>query len=295
MVFSERMNTYLMRISEMLECYLPDIPIAQAGLIDSMHYSLMAGGKMIRPILALEFCRVCGADYAKALPFACAVEMVHVYSLIHDDLPCMDDDDLRRGRPTNHMIFGESTALLAGDALLSCAFETMLDPENLKGIAPEAAISAAHRLAWASGVFGMAGGQYLDLKSEQEDLPIEGVTQIHRLKTGALISAAAEIGCIVAGASKEKVDSAVSFAQNIGLAFQIKDDILNLEGDASKLGKATGTDIINGKMTFVKLLGIEECKSLVEGLTNSAKDNIACFQENDFLLELADMLAQREH
>ena len=286
------LEEYVGRIEKGLEYYIPNIPISQARLLDAMGYSLMAGGKRIRPVVLIEFCRLCGGSIGDAMPFACAVEMIHTYSLIHDDLPSMDNDDFRRGRPTNHKVFGESTAILAGDALLTAAFETMLDEDYTGSIPPERTIRAAHAIAWASGAYGMCGGQILDMECEGADPA--AVTYIHRLKTGALFTSAAEAGCIVAGADRRKRKAAVEFANNIGLAFQMKDDLLNAEGNQEVIGKATGTDAASGKPTMLKLIGADECKKMISELTVRAKEALASFEDNGFLLWIADLLSARE-
>lgn len=294
MPYLDQYNKYISQIEESLEFYFPNVPIAQARLFDSAHYSLFAGGKRIRPIILLEFCRICGGHVMKAMPFACALEMIHTYSLIHDDLPCMDNDDMRRGRPTNHKIFGDATAILAGDALLTAAFEVMLDPENVGSLDPNAVIKAAHSIAWAAGAFGMVGGQTLDIDTEGNILPVDAVTAIHNLKTGAMFSAAAEAGCILAGADPDQTATALAFAQSIGLSFQIRDDILNASGDSEKMGKDTGTDVLNEKLTFVQIMGVEECSRLVTNLTDTAKERISVFPDSGFLMWMADRLAVRE-
>ena len=205
---------------------------SRADLYDAMLYSLLAGGKRLRPVLALETCRMCGGDVNTALPFACAVEMIHTYSLIHDDLPCMDDDDLRRGRPTNHKVYGEATAVLAGDALLTAAFETIA--EHGTALSAERALEASACLGRAAGARGMVGGQALDMAGEGHSLALSEVEELQRLKTGALIAAAAEIGCIVAGGGEQEREAVRRYAQLLGLAFQIRDDMLDVDGDEAK-------------------------------------------------------------
>lgn len=290
----ERYRQYQQMIDDSFTVYIPDIPIIQSCLLDSMLYSLLSGGKRIRGILLLEFYRLCGGDPVKALPFASAIEMIHAYSLIHDDLPCMDNDDMRRGRPSNHIIFGESTALLAGSALLSAAFETMLDSSNLNGIPPERILRAAHAVAWASGLYGMAGGQQLDMQCGFDGGGLEQTANMQSLKTGALISVCAEAGCVLAGAGKHIVNHAKSYAEALGLAFQIKDDLLNIEGDPEKLGKSVGSDDENNKMTFVRILGAEESRKLVKSITSDAIGYLEPFSDKEFLIWLADELAVRD-
>ncbi|MCI1991190.1 MAG: polyprenyl synthetase family protein, partial [Oscillospiraceae bacterium] len=210
---------YLQSVEDALRKYVPEVSLMQSGLFRAMRYSLLAGGKRIRPVLVLEFCGLCGGDQEAALPFACAVEMIHTYSLIHDDLPCMDDDGLRRGKPSNHVVFGEAQALLAGDALLTMAFETMLSPESVKGVGAERAADAAGILAKAAGAYGMAGGQAIDLMSEGKKVSEETLQKMDECKTGALIRAAAKMGCALAGADSGQIRAADEYAAAIGFAF----------------------------------------------------------------------------
>ena len=265
----------------------------RGDLYDAICYSLLAGGKRIRPVLLLECCRICGGDPQAALPFAGAVEMIHTYSLIHDDLPCMDDDDLRRGRPTNHKVYGEATAVLAGDALLTAAFEFML--ESQAALPPERALEAAGILARAAGGRGMVGGQVLDMAGEGHALGMNEVEELQRLKTGALISAAAEMGCVLAGGTAEQRQGAVRYAQCLGLAFQIQDDILDVVGDEATLGKRVGSDAKREKTTFVTLKGVEACRELVDKLTAEAEASLSCFgPAGEHLRALAETLAGRD-
>lgn len=264
---------------------------SMAGLYDAMEYSLLSGGKRIRPLLTLATCRLCGGDAAVAMPFACAVEMVHTYSLIHDDLPCMDNDDLRRGRATNHKVYGEATAVLAGDGLLTAAFGTAL---GASGIPPERVVAAAACLAHAAGGGGMVGGQALDMAAEGRSLDAGDVEYLQSLKTGALLSAAAEMGCIAAGGDKMARAAVACYAKKLGLAFQIRDDMLDVTGDVQILGKPIGSDADQEKTTFVTLKGLDGCKKLVDRLTQEAKDALDGFPEKGFLCALADELARRE-
>ena len=264
-----------------------------ARLYDAMEYSLLAGGKRIRPVLALESCRMCGGQTEQALPMACAVEMVHTYSLIHDDLPCMDDDDLRRGQPTNHKVYGEATSVLAGDALLTAAFETIAEHGTALGAEQALAISAC--LGRAAGARGMVGGQALDMAGEGHSLSLSELEELQRLKTGALIAAATEIGCIAAGGGERERTAVRRYAQLLGLAFQIRDDMLDVEGDESKLGKPIGSDAANEKVTFVSLKGMEACEKLVNEKTEAAKEVLrSTFEDTGFLCWLADKLVKRE-
>ena len=264
----------------------------RADLYDAMNYSLLSGGKRLRPVLTLECCRLCGGQAEDALPLACAVEMVHTYSLIHDDLPCMDNDDLRRGRPTNHRVYGEATAMLAGDGLLTAAFETAACAADRLS-APQV-VEAVEVLSRAAGPAGMVGGQALDLAGEGYALSEEELAQIHGLKTGAMMTAAAELGCIAAGASQEERKAVRDFAVHLGLAFQIRDDMLDVEGDRSALGKPIGSDAANEKNTFVTVKGLDACREEVTRLTECAVSALAPFSGGEFLTWLVRKLAERE-
>lgn len=260
-----------------------------ADLREAMEYSLMAGGKRIRPVLVLESCRMCGGDPEAALPFACAVEMIHTYSLIHDDLPAMDDDALRRGRPTNHMVYGEATAILAGDGLLTAAFQPLTQAD----LTAQQVVEAVACLSLAAGPEGMVGGQALDMAGEGRSLTRAELEQLQSLKTGALIAAAAELGCIAAGGSPEQREAVRRYAQCLGRAFQVQDDILDVTSTDEELGKPTGSDREKEKNTFVSLLGLERSRELVEELTAQAVAALDGFASRDFLVWLANTLAQR--
>ena len=293
--FDMRLREYGSLVNQALEKYLPCNNLPQKNVIDAMRYSVMAGGKRIRPVLTLEFCRVCKGDIEAALPFACAVEFVHTYSLIHDDLPCMDDDDLRRGRPSCHVKFGEATALLAGDALLSLAFETALCNNSIDKVDPLNVQRAACELARASGAVGMVGGQIIDLESEGHSVSLKTLEFMHDNKTGAMIVAAAKMGCIAAGADAGHIKAAGEYAKRLGLAFQIVDDLLDVEGDTSKLGKPAGSDKANEKTTYITHLGVEKSRTLVAKLTDEAVRQLDVFGDCSFLAELSLRLASREH
>ena len=260
----------------------------QQLLFEAMEYSLLSGGKRLRPIFTLEFCRMCGADWKTAAPFAAAVEMIQTYSLIHDDLPCMDDDDLRRGRPTNHKVYGEGMAVLAGDALLTDAF-LMASAAKLEK--PDDMALAISVLAHNAGSLGMVGGQVLDISSEQRVLTEEEVLAIQTRKTGALINASCVLGVIAAGGSSEQREAAARFAGALGLAFQIRDDMLDVIGNEQELGKAVGTDAV--KNTFVRLYGLEKCEELVCRYTNIALEALEIFPDSQYLHDLAVQLTQR--
>lgn len=289
MSYKERCKEYQEYIERYLSDYYANFHTEpQKVLFDSMEYSLMAGGKRLRPVLAFEFCRLCGADWHQAAPFAGAMEMIHTYSLIHDDLPCMDNDDFRRGRPTNHKVYGEAMATLAGDALLTDAF----------GLAATAKLSKPENMALAIGVLsqnagslGMVGGQVLDILSEKRECTGQEVLDIQSRKTGALINAACVLGVIAGGGSEKQIEAAASFAGLLGLAFQIRDDMLDVIGTAEEMGKTVGTDA--AKNTFVRLYGLERCEELVRKYTDAAISHLSVFDDTDDLIALAESLTTR--
>lgn len=264
----------------------------QAGLAEAMRYSLLAGGKRLRPMLVLEFCRISGGNISDALPVACAVEMLHTYSLIHDDLPCMDNDELRRGRPTNHVVYGECTAILAGDALQAEAFGTILR----SSLPPERKAACAEILAGAAGLDGMCGGQYLDMTGEGKILSEDELNEINSRKTGALIVAACQMGAAAAGAEESKLEAAGHFAAALGTAFQLRDDILDVISSSETLGKPVGSDAKENKNTYMALYGKEKCESMIKKLTSFAK-SVLCeaYDDTAFLTDLADSLAYRDN
>lgn len=288
--FKNILDEYSLAIDNALIEYVPDVQDGQQSVVKAMKYSITNGGKRIRPLLALEFCKMCGGDVKKAMPLACAVEFIHTYSLIHDDLPCMDDDDVRRGNPACHKMYGEATALLAGDALLTHAFELICSSD----ISPEQKINAVNLLAQNAGVNGMIGGQVLDLKYEETDPTISDLLTVHKLKTGALISAACLMGCISADADEQKMIAASKFAYYLGIAFQIKDDILDVSGDENIIGKPVGSDAENNKTTYVSLVGISKAQENVEKLTNSAVEQLKNFENTEFVEFLANYLVNRD-
>lgn len=260
----------------------------QKILFDSMKYSLLAGGKRLRPIFAFEFCHLCGGDWKTAAPFAGAIEMIHTYSLIHDDLPCMDNDDYRRGRLTNHKVYGEAIAVLAGDALLTDAFALASTAQLPNPVDMALAIGV---LSENAGSLGMVGGQVLDILSDERECSEQEVLDIQSRKTGALINAACVLGAIAGGAGEEQINAAAGFAGCLGLAFQIRDDMLDVIGDAGELGKAVGHDA--GKNTFVRLYGLEKCEELVQKYTNAAIDWLQIFSDTDDIISLARSLTAR--
>ena len=288
MDYQTRYAAYLAAI----EAYLAELFTAQqpyGKLYESMRYSVLAGGKRIRPVLTLEFARLGGIDWHLALPYACALELVHNYSLIHDDLPWKDNDDLRRGKPTNHKVFGETMAILAGDALQPEAFGLIASAQ----LSAESRIDAVQVLAKAAGTDGMVGGQVLDTVCRVDTE--EALTLLHRLKTGAMIAGAAELGCVAAEMSAEKRAQAVEFAAQLGLAFQIRDDMLDVVGDEQVLGKPIGSDREEGKLTFVDLKGLDGCAKLVDECTARAKAALSDWEDNQFLFELADRMVGRNN
>ncbi len=289
------MQDYLKIINERIDALVND-SVPEAELLQkSMKYSMSAGGKRIRPTLVLEFCRLCCDEPEKALNFAVALECIHTASLIHDDLPCMDNDDFRRGKPTNHKIFGEAVAVCAGDALITLAFRLAATSVAGHELPEKVLIEGVRVLADATGYKGMIGGQVIDLISEGKIIDNETLELLHSMKTGALIRAAALLGCIAGGADAEKTAAAVKYAENIGLAFQIVDDILDVEGDAEKLGKTLGKDSESGKSTFVSNLGIISAKNIAKELTMEAAAGLSVFEQPDYLQNLASELLTRDH
>ena len=284
------MNEYKSLIDEKLGEYFMPTGLPYDGLLESMRYSLTAGGKRIRPILVLEFCRISGGDVQKALPVACAIEMLHTYSLIHDDLPCMDNDDLRRGKPTNHVVYGECTAVLAGDALQAEAFGTILRSE----LSADARANCAEILADAVGSDGMCAGQFLDMAGENKVLSEEDLNEINSRKTGALLIAACKMGVAAAGGRDEQLEAAALFGAAIGAAFQIRDDILDVISTNEALGKPVGSDAQENKNTYMALYGEERCMEMIRRLTESAKSALSgAFSDTAFLSGLADSMVTR--
>ena len=262
----------------------------QKQLFEAMEYSLLAGGKRLRPIFAFDFCRMCGKLWENAVPFAAAIEMIHTYSLIHDDLPCMDNDDFRRGRPTNHKVFGEGLAVLAGDALLTDAFAVA---STAKLPNPEDMAFAIGVLSECAGSLGMVGGQVLDVLSEHRECTEEEVLAIQSRKTGGLIRAACVLGVIAGGGSQEQIQAASQFAGALGLAFQIRDDMLDVIGTQEEMGKGVGTD--ETKNTFVRIYGIEKCEELVNRYTDIAISALDVFPDNAYMVGLAKQLTDRRN
>ena len=288
MKFDDQSKQYLEYITHYLSesCFnYPDEP--QQVLFDAIKYSLLAGGKRLRPILVFDFCKMCGGDWRDAVEFAAAVEMIHTYSLIHDDLPCMDNDDYRRGKLTNHKVYGEAMAVLAGDALLTAAFHTITRSVH----SAETKIRAVEILSKCAGELGMVGGQVLDMQSEERKCTRQEVLDIQSRKTGALIKAACSLGVLAGGGTQDQLYAAETFADHLGLAFQIRDDMLDVIGDAKELGKAVGVD--ENKNTFVQLYGIDVCNQMVCDHTRKALDALGCFFDTTYMACLAKELTGR--
>ena len=289
----EQLKERIALVDSALDKYLAIKDNPQKTIYEAMRYSVFAGGKRLRPVLMLSFCEMCGGDVNEALPFACAMEMIHTYSLIHDDLPAMDNDDLRRGMPTSHIKYGEATAILAGDALLNRAFEVV---SAYDGKYPERALKAINILALSSGTEGMIGGQVVDIESEGREITLDELRYLHLGKTGAIIRSACTIGTLMGGGNDEEIKAADEFAKNLGIAFQIQDDILDVEGTEEELGKPIGSDKEENKNTYVSLLGLEKSKELVKEHSKRAKGALSVFGGRaEFLKELTDYLVNRRN
>ena len=279
-------NAYLLEKRSLVEQSMTDLLTEPSGLQpdlarhhESISYSLFAGGKRVRPILCLAACEALGKSGEFALPVAVALECIHTYSLIHDDLPSMDDDDLRRGKPTNHIIYGEAGAILAGDSLLTMAFE-LLSRDLATNLEPTAIIKVINSIANAAGSLGMVGGQAIDIACERKDVDIATLSQIHRLKTGALITASVQSGAIIGGADDDQFESLTKYGERIGLAFQIKDDLLNVEGTTDQLGKAAGSDAERCKATYPGFFGTEGTRKMLENTIEEALDSLKNFDDS---------------
>jgi len=281
-------------VENALYSYLDSVEAPEV-LLESMNYSLKAGGKRLRPLLVLATLKSFGKPEELGMPVACAVEMIHTYSLVHDDLPSMDDDDFRRGKPTNHKVFGEAMAILAGDALLTHSFEVMEDLLN-RDVEPMKVVTLMKELAKAAGPRGMVGGQVADMEGEGAQLSLQDLEYIHRNKTGKLLGYSIVAGAILGDATEEQIFKLEQFADHLGLAFQIRDDILDIEGDASKIGKPVGSDTLNEKTTYPSLLTMNGAKEKLEYHINEAKHILAEIPlESDLLVQLCDLIAKRDH
>ncbi len=292
MTFDEQMLFYKNLVDDALDKYMGFPHLKQGRLFEAMKYSLKAGGKRIRPVLAFEFGKICGGKYESALPAACAIEMMHTFSLIHDDLPCMDNDDMRRGRPSCHKAFDEATALLAGDALEMYPFEVLTYSVNY-GVSADSTLKMIKMLSWCAGAAGMIGGQQIDTEFEGQPFSEEELLQMYRLKTSRLLQGAVCMGCLSADADDDTVKNAFKYADRLGLAFQIIDDILDVCGDEKALGKPIGSDKENNKTTYVTLVGLEVAKKKAELLTEEALSILDIFENNQFLKQLTLKLLNR--
>ncbi|MGI6122633.1 MAG: polyprenyl synthetase family protein [Acetivibrionales bacterium] len=299
MDFTCEYKKYLESIEEWLKEILPPKSLTvdnfpEKRIYEAMEYSLMAGGKRIRPVLALAVCDMLNGDTKEVIPFAGAIELIHTYSLIHDDLPCMDNDDYRRGKLTNHKVFGEAMAVLAGDGLLNFAFETMLGETAKNDEKTFLRLKTAYMISMAAGTKGMIGGQVIDMESEKTNISYELLCQMHRMKTGALIKASVLAPAILLNVDKNLYSKLEVYADNIGLAFQIKDDILDYEGNSEIVGKSTGSDTANNKSTFLSILGIERANELLKKTVEDAINALDTIDNNTFLIKMANFIAERE-
>ncbi len=293
-------NQYLdqqrQRVDQYLEHSLPASLRHPEKLYESMRYSLLAGGKRVRPILTIAAAQALGYDHDAMLPFAASLEFVHTYSLVHDDLPAMDDDDYRRGRLTNHKVYGDGMAILAGDALLTMAFELCSQDAGSHGLTASQQLQIVRELAFGSGHQGMVGGQVMDIQAENQEVELAHLQMIHSHKTGQLIRAAVRIGGIIGGASSTQLECLAGYAEDIGLAFQIADDVLNMVGTREELGKDAGTDEKRGKQTYPSFFGVDGSKKLGEDCVERAITRLESFDHQaDPLRHLASYIMQRKN
>lgn len=294
MEFKKILKSKIDYIETLLKDYMPKEEGYQQTIMKAMNYSLESGGKRLRPILTLESCKIVGGKEEDAIPFAMAIEMIHTYSLIHDDLPALDNDDLRRGKPTNHKVFGEAMATLAGDALLNYAYEIMLSSSINKKDSHKY-LKAIYEIASHAGIYGMIGGQVVDVESENKIIEKEKLDFIHLNKTAAMIVGCMRAGAIIGGATEEQLDRITKYGKNIGLSFQIVDDILDITGDEEKLGKPIGSDIENHKSTYPSLVGLEKSRQIARQLVQEGKYSIEGLStETDFLNQLGDYIISRD-
>lgn len=289
----EQLREKIELIDKYLDKYLAQKQNPQSIIYDAMRYSVFAGGKRLRPILMMSVCQMCGGDIDDVIPFACALEMIHTYSLIHDDLPAMDNDDLRRGQPTSHIRFGEATAILAGDALLNKAFEIM---SECGGKDPHRTLRAINIIAKSSGTEGMIGGQIVDIESEGKNITLDELRYLHLNKTGAIIRSACAVGALIGGADDAQMKAVDEFAKNLGVAFQIRDDILDIIGTEAELGKPIGSDAREDKNTYVSLVGLHKAEKMAEEYSEDAKNALGIFSDRaEFLKKLTDYLTNRKN
>ncbi|CEP81696.1 polyprenyl synthetase family protein [Paraclostridium sordellii] len=295
MNFNCELKNRVNKIEQLLNEYMPKEEGYQKKVFESMNYSLKAGGKRLRPILTLEACKIVGGEEEDAIAFAVAIEIIHTYSLIHDDLPALDNDDLRRGRKTNHKVYGEAMAILAGDGLLNYAYEIMLK-ESIGKNDPEKYLKAINEIAKSAGIYGMIGGQVVDIESEGKKIDMDKLDFIHMNKTAAIIIGCMRAGAIIGNATDKQLEDITKYAKNIGLSFQIVDDILDIVGDEAKLGKNVGSDIDNEKSTYPSLIGLEKSKEVANQLIKEAKASInKISKDNAFLNGLAEYIVDREY
>lgn len=294
-LFHAKFGEWVEVVNRSLDDYVKESNMPEKTVYEAMRYSLMAGGKRLRPVLSLAVCEMLDGTMNDVLPFACAIEMIHTYSLIHDDLPAMDNDDYRRGRLTNHKVYGEAMAVLAGDALLNKAFEIILNYSSLNDKNMLNKVKAAAVIAKAAGTSGMIGGQVVDLESEGKEIALETLEYMHKCKTGALIKAPVVSAAILCNAGGNELSMLEGYAGKIGLAFQIKDDILDVEGSLKVMGKKSGSDAAKKKSTYVTLYGLEDAKNLLRQVTEEALGFLEVFGERAYFLKfLANYLVTRE-
>ena len=283
-------------VDRFLDSVMPSSSTPPTTLHESMRYSLMAGGKRVRPILAIAAAEAVGQAAPGLMPIACSLELIHTYSLIHDDLPAMDNDDFRRGKPTNHKVYGDAMAILAGDALLTMAFDLCSHPDLMKGCDPARQVRLMQELAYGSGNMGMVGGQVFDIQAENKDIDLPTLQNIHKHKTGMLIRAAVRMGALAAGAQDRQLDDLTSYAEDVGLAFQIADDVLNVTGTREELGKNPNTDAERGKKTYPTFYGAEGARKLADDCVARAIARLSQFgQAADPLRELARYITSRKN
>jgi len=278
-----------------LDRYLPDARLEPTILHEAMRYSVFAGGKRLRPVLVIAAAEAVGGSAETVMPAACAIECIHTFSLIHDDLPCMDDDDYRRGKPTSHRVYGEAVALLTGDALLNIAYQLVAEAARKSDLPPSRWLQCMAELGCATGSRGMIGGQVMDMQAESKDISYEALQAIHRHKTGALLTVSLRMGAILSGAEEGPLESLTQYGKNVGLAFQIMDDILDVVGDERKIGKRVGSDASSEKATYPKLFGIDASRTLAAHAAQEALATLRDFDKRaDPLRAIARFVAERE-
>lgn len=294
--FKQELEKRKQYIDTCLQKYLTSSDAYPPIIHEAMHYAIFNGGKRLRPIMVLEGAQLAGGNQESAVPVACALEMIHSYSLVHDDLPAMDNDDLRRGKPTCHIVFGEANAILTGDALLTGAFAVMTESAAMPGVKPDNLIRIIREIAEAAGSQGMIGGQVIDLQSEGQDIDYETLKILHSLKTGKLFQTALRSGAILGDMTQQGLQSIDKYAHNFGLAFQITDDILDINGNEEVIGKPAGSDAKNAKTTYPGLFGLEKSRQLAEDCVQACIDSLQDFgPEADFLRQLACFILQRQN